>query len=1041
MKKILPAGCTPSLPIFYVALMLAVSTAETVQAQQDYLGANAVLQQVVESTAKPGEKPKKDEQTILRDDLTAFGQSVTNLAPADAAKRWLELVDRAAKIQRQSSRNYNPSTVPLDTDDLLGVLPPPVAWAELAKAIAARPAKLGDEELSEAGLRFLAASLTGDTDGRNREITNLQAKAESADAQSAYLYQSILQQLSQSMLAMSDDPDVILKSLERQLNTAGSRGIQSLAIPNLVPQVGAEKAEAFLRKALVTPNAVLQFSQANETSRLAQKLALELMDQLKTPQWGLVNSLDAVELYEALDKHFDTQTNDATPIPGMPPDINIPNMDPEGGIQKSQAQVYYLLGLISKNRTQDAIAVAKKINGRDNEYLFDEAFKAMEQAGYTDAMDNFFHELLSQDPSLPFWNEYEQLAAGAGQTERMVALARTAAAREDLSDNKKTALREILFKALLAADNVDEGVQEMRKLISSSNDDTASYDEQNTGELGIDLAKIGVLTQKPEWTEEGIGVAKKWLVSPEGQNPNQWSGNSVETALAEILFDLKRGPEAEAVLTDALVNHVRTDKSRSSEEYYNNNNLGASILTELATLYYKSGRYADVVTLLEQAPYWGARDISELSAQNGSEENPVGIMWLHAPSASLPLLSMAASSLAATGRNEEARKITDALLDSSPDSDRGYELLVALDGTNAIPKLDELFARDQFEKRPLIWKAHLLRQQGNLEEAEKIIRQAISIDPSDGQSGPGDRMRAYAELADIREARGDQKEADFNREIVKAIRLSENADQFYTVGLLKRAIAMYQEGLSHFSDAYCIQSRMAIQLAAMGDNQAAEEHYRRAYELMPDSFGRVESHCFGCEKAFDGEQAQSIADKVFTQLVAERPDKPQVHYLLGYLRGEEERYNEAQTNYLEAVRLDPDYLNAWVKIQEVGEQTLMSSKQRDDIAFNILRLDPLQRHAQPAFDRVTDLTGLWNAKATAASHQPAPATNLLALAASKIALDKRADNSGDQSVRMETMERMQEDHKNLSPARAVAQTPFVRLAAQMILGGISGFDD
>jgi len=59
MKKILPAGCTPSLPIFYVALMLAVSTAETVQAQQDYLGANAVLQQVVESTAKPGEKPKK----------------------------------------------------------------------------------------------------------------------------------------------------------------------------------------------------------------------------------------------------------------------------------------------------------------------------------------------------------------------------------------------------------------------------------------------------------------------------------------------------------------------------------------------------------------------------------------------------------------------------------------------------------------------------------------------------------------------------------------------------------------------------------------------------------------------------------------------------------------------------------------------------------------------------------------------------------------------------------------------------------------------
>jgi tetratricopeptide (TPR) repeat protein len=1008
---------------------------------QDYLGANVVLQQVQQHNAKPSEKPQRDEQMVLRDNLKAFSQTATNLAPADAAKQWLELVDRAAKIQQQAMRNYNPNDAPLEADDLMGVLPPPAAWGELAKAIAARPAAKGGDEIRETGFHFLAATLTGNTEARNGEITNLQAKVQSANAQSAYFYQNILEQLSQAMLAMSDDPNVIIKSLERQLNSAGSRGFQNLSVPNLVSQAGAEKAEAFLRKALVTPNVSLQFSQANETSRLAQKLAMELMDQLKTPQWGLVNSLDAVELYEALDKHFATQTNNSVSLPGMPPDIDIPNADPSGNYQNGQAQIYYLLGLISKDRTQDAIAVAKKLGGQNGGYMFDQAFKAMEHAGYTAALDNFFYELLSQDASLPFWDQYVELAAGAGQTERMLALVRTSADHEDLSDGKKSELRQILLKALLAADNVDEGVHEIRQLIVLNTNAASSFrEEYNPGQLGVMLARIGVLSQKPQWTEEGIGVAKKWLATPAGQKISDENVVNVLDSLAQTLFELKHGPEAESILADALANATRAGNPKSEYDWNNSGGPARQILAELATVYHKAGRYDDVLNLLGQSPDWGAKDLSELF-ESSPWDNQVSIMWLHTGSSPLPVPYLAANALLATGQKEQAAKITEELLRRYPGLDRGYELLLALEGTNAITHLDELFARDQFEERPLIWKAHLLRQQGQLDEAEKTIRQAISIDPSDGEEGRGDRMRAYSELADILEARGNQKDADSYREIVKAIRLSENADQFYLAGLLKRAIAMYEEGLSHFSDAYCIQSRLAIQLAAIGDNPGAEEHYSRAYELMPDSFGRVESHCFGCEKAFDGEHAQSIAEKVFTQLAAERPNKPQVHYLLGYLRGEEERYNEAQTNYLDAVRLDPDYLNAWVKLQEVSEQTLMPAKQRDEIVFNILLLDPLQRHAQPGFERVTDLTGLWNAVAAAVSHQSAPATNLLTLDASKVALEKKANDSSDQSMRMQMMERMQRDRQNLSPARAVAQTPFVRLAGQMILSGNFNLDE
>jgi len=217
----------------------------------------------------------------------------------------------------------------------------------------------------------------------------------------------VLQQLGQATLAMSDDPDDILKSLGYQLAYGNDQSVQQLQVPNLVSLIGAEKTEAFLRKALVTPNVALQFNQPNDTSRLSQKLALELMDQLKTAQWGLVNSLDAVDLYEALDKRFGTPTNSLASLVGLT--NGIPAMNPAnfmGDNQKQGAEVYYMLGLISKNRTADAVAVAKKLKGQNVEYMFDEAFKAMANAGFTSALDNFFNQLLSQDPTLPFWDQY-----------------------------------------------------------------------------------------------------------------------------------------------------------------------------------------------------------------------------------------------------------------------------------------------------------------------------------------------------------------------------------------------------------------------------------------------------------------------------------------------------------------------------------------------------------------------------------------------------------------------------------------------------------
>ena len=1036
-------------------LGLGLMTLGTSVWASDYLGADGVLQHARAGTNTPSVKTPVDDRTILRNELKAFPQTVTHLAPVEAAHRWLEFVDRAGKLQRE----------PIRAEEILAALPPPAAWPELAKAIAARPPAKSGEEIREAGLQFLAATLNADPAAQSRVFTALYAKSKDGGATQMW-FSTYLQQFTTAMLAASDDPDAVLKSLHAELASAASQGTRDLQIPNLVAQVGAEKAEAFLREALVTPGVTLQFSEGNETSRLAQKLALELVGQLKVPQWGLVNSLDAVKLYEALDRQFgktaagaDSNTVSAASqtaiIPGAGQTIDAASLaelsklasqtDDSGNNRKGQAQIYYFLGLIRDNRAADAVAIARKFTGQNNTYELEQALKEMQRAGFNDALDDFFHQLLIQDPALPFWDSYLITAAHAGRTDRMLALLQASLAKPDLSDAKKSALRQMRFKALLAADHVDEGVQEMRRLIAQD-DKTQGSSEFNAGQLGVMLAKIGQLVKRPEWTEEGLAAARKWLTKPAGErSQNQWQPDAVAASLASLLSELGRGPEAEAVLADSLAEATRpADKSAGYIPWQTSR--AASVLTDLAVLYHRAGRPEDVLRLLEQSPDWGVGDLSGLLGEN-SFAQAVSLMWLHTGSSPIPVPYLAADALLAAGRRDEAQKIDDALLDHFPGLDRGYEVLLALQGTNAIPRLDELFARDQFEERPLIWKAHLLRQENRLEEAELVARQAIAIDPSDGEEGRGDRMRVYSELAEIRAARGDQKDADFYHGVVQAIRLSEDADQYYQAGLLKRAIAMYEEGLTHFSDAYCIQSRLAIQMSDLGMNEAAEEHYRRAYELMPDSFGRVESHCFGCERAFDSERAQSIAEKVFTQIAAEHPDKPQVHYLLGYLRAEQGRYAEARTNYLTAVRLDPEYLNAWLKLLEVDAQTIAPHRERDDIVFNVLRLDPLSRHHSGSFESVTDLAGLWNALAAANTHQLVENTNLFALPASRLALEQNKKSAPDRSFMGEDTEEVYTEIYNSrsgqaqSPARAVAQTPFVQMAGQMILINMGGMMD
>jgi tetratricopeptide (TPR) repeat protein len=931
-------------------------------AAAEYRGAEAVLKEVAEKPQIPAPAIGKNPVDQLRLDLRAFSETHATLNPDEAGKRWLTLADRLGAFtgsQLQSLDNQRAEGDSyLSFQSLLQVLPPPPSWDAMAKAVEDRP--LSNDA---AGVRTILLRLTAHTLNNNRlaaqqDLLDLERLEKDAAQNKLRARLSHSSSLMTDFLEHSDDGEAHLAHLygridQHEKDPRGfGDGAAVLEIPDLVTLVGEKKTSDLIRRILQTKALELRVKNGRETTQLARRLTVAEIETVAVPPWTLCESLDALNLYEALIKKF-------------------PNTTDRSQHQKEQAQTYYLLGLIAAGRVDDAMRWAPALGDKLARSLSHQGLEALEKGGRTHLLVDFLRQILTTNPNLPVWDTYVRFAPKAGKADEMVALVESSARREDLSPQQRIALGKILTDAYLAADRIEPAIESLRREISNiaearKDKKTAPASEDYQG--GLDLARLGSVLQRPEWIEEGLQAVRAALEVP-SISPSQ--RRTTLNNVAAFFMEQGRGPEAEALLAQALALQEPGDNQRHSfSEPYQ------TTLVRLAALYHQANRPKDVLFLLENSPQWQVRDLSQVTQGSISTDRK-----------SSHLSNLVASALLQLDRKEEARKVLHAFQQKSASNDDAFALLLALEPDNALARLDELFARDPFEERPLIWKAHLLFKQGKLEEAEAAARQAISIDPSDGEQGPGNRMRVYAVLADIREARGDAAEATVLRGAVTAIRLSENADRFYYAGLITRATGMYREALTHFSDAYCIQSRLALRLAQSGDAAGAEEHYRRAYELMPDSFGRVESHCFGCERAFEGERAQSIAERVFTQIAAKTPEKPQVHYLLAYLRFEQDRLQDALSSFREAVRLDPQYLNAWKKLAEVGRVMRLPAAERDAIQLNILRLDPLQRHSYGSATNISDLRLAWAAMETIQRLKAPAPTELYPLPASAKALE------------------------------------------------------
>ena len=910
----------------------------------------------------------------LLSDIRQYREQAATLAPDQAAERWFQLYDRAASLD-ESGFDGDFASLDHAIGDMVGVrsslaaLPPPAAWRDFRRLATQRAAEDPDERAT-LGLKFLGELLDGDRAAATGTLGALEKAG--ADTELVVGTHSLLARL-------YGDEETRVGAFQQELRAA-NRASQ-IRIPDLHPMVGEQRAAALLTEAMASPG-FLRIEGGTVTRALARRIALANLERMKRPQWDLAADIDGAPLYEALVAKFSAASPQSS---------------------DTDAAIYYFLRMVSDGRQADAKEALQTVIGREELSIPRAAVDALTAAQLNEPLFRFLHAQLARRPALRAWDVYLEQAAFTGHSREALRLIDGVLARKDLDAGLLADMRERRTAALLAADDVDAAAAEL--LVRFAKPPTAVRpDLGQQVKAAIDAAAIGRLTGRKNLANTGIAFARAALLLPQGEDTDYELMFAAPRLYAELRKQ-QREPEALQTIEARLARQKSAagddEGSNAEQEYFD---VISSVdhrpgLVEMAAIHSAAGRHAQVLELLANSEDWGAVDLAELLIENDSLQVPLG--------------AIVARALRASGDEAAALRVASATVAAQPGNDAAYEIIASLD-KNAAQTLEARFALDQYEERPLIWKASHELAHGTRDAAEATIRRAISVDPSDGEEGPNDRMRAYAVLAEVLRGKGDTKQAALYEGAVRAIRMSEQADEFHGVGLYTRAFAQYRAALEQFSDAYCIQSRLAVQLNKQGRRSEALEHYRRAYELMPSSFGRVESHCFGCENVFQGSDQQSIAERVFTDIIRRTPNNAQAHYLLAYLREQQGRYAEAVQPLRAAVSLDDQYLNAWKRLQEIADKTYIDAGERDIARLKLLELDPLRRHGWHELSEVGALAELWNgaARANALSRQAAPpATGVYPLAATVRARDSRL-----KSLPAEAREQLEEMEKSSRPA-------------------------
>ncbi len=679
-------------------------------------------------------------------------------------------------------------------------------------------------------------------------------------------------------------------------------------VPDIVSAFGEERSKPILKHLLEAAKSSFSGFEGEGTRRLAKSIMADDLANIKIPQWSLVDKSDRDLIATIVLKLGRSSLKDSS--------------------GSSHATSIYLADLLKEDRIDEAVAL-----------LSDKDFASratLQDAGLdVTSLMSAISKVIDRLPATQLWPDY---LAGA-------------TALNQLPD-AKARLADVLSKSDLKA-------SDRRRLLTLQGDLAAGTGDANLAEAAYRGASG--LRGESNWDSQPVD---KLLALAEATGSETALETAIKGADGIRISSTPASLFAALTLTGHLgqAQQVVLKKATTPSDYGTE---AWETLAKLAEIYYRANRPADVLGLLDQAPNWPASDLSELVPVRTTP-------YYDAEHQGLPIGFLAGWAFAKSGRTDLAIRVLRDVLRYQFDLDEAYETLNSIQGASGIAFYDELIKTDPFAARPVAWKADLLRSLGKLEEAEQLARAAIKIDPTDGEAKPGRRLTSYAILAQILRARGNNSEADLYEHIVQAVRISEKADRYRNAGLLPQALDLYKQSSEVFANAYCIHARLALTLSLQGKKQEAMEHYRRAYELMPASFGEIESLCLGCEGAFGQSELREVAQAVFEKLAQESPDKPQIAYVLGRVKLANGDAKGALSEFERAVKLDPRYLNAWIQILDMAEQGVATPLEISTAAENVVRLDPLRLHTTyyATRGRLNDYASLWRIYAKAYASLP-----------------------------------------------------------------------
>ena len=941
--------------------------------------------------------------------LTAWketAKSYRKAGGAPSAAAWLQLEARrvallapAPKADEEQEPKPTPSLVP-GFESAVNILPAPDQWRALLQG--ARKIYDNAPDAHNAAVYYFAARLNADNTEMVAALRALyrigepQFRADMATKTPEDSYGGTgVRQLAlerdkalAELLAKSPDPAQQKQGLRWQLQLGELLTNQLyIDVPDLVARWGEAQAREFLPE-ILRSSARIQWYGAGKTVAVAREVWLANPALQRAPLWDLARAGGDydVPFSLALLQKFAPKKGDS----GDDTDAyNYRN------VQLSVVQALVKRGEFS--RASDLMARWNRegwVNAEFSFYLYDNNATREQQSARLD----WIEQTVARYPVLNWWSAYRDLALRSGESARAIDTLNLYLARPVANKGA--------IKSALGTLYLDEGEIEMGGALLAAQVEVGTRGGNDIENLQSNIASLLRLTRVAphlKW----LKIARAGAQNLANKPLNEGNSERQIRQIADIALQLHE--QNQSVFAQQLLANALVAASQPPKERYYGAHDTRSYLYALITIYRDAGRAYDALYLLENARGWGTDELTPLLDYRGegqwdSDKNDIDFK------ARTPLGELAAWALYKNNRRAQAAQVARATLERDAGNDGVYALLIDIEGQQAVPFLKQLAARDPYEERPLIWQAELARRARDLSRATQLAERAIAVDPSDGEQPRGDRLRAYSTLAAIRRAQNNDAKANELAEAVKAIRLSETADKWRVAGVAPRAIALYRQSLRLFDNAYCVQSRLAVELTSQGEFEQAAQHFERAYQLMPVSFGRMESHCFGCEGVFGNAKTEPIAQRVFRQLETAQPNNPKVQYLAGYWRMSAGQYQQSTRYFQRAVALDPLYLSAWQKLK--GNTRFLTPLEQDSATLAVLRLDPSGQHDDygQSFEINRDFRGLWEVTEAVL---PRIRPNLKA----NFKLPKSSDSGGDSYGMWELV---------TSPANAIARQNFMR---------------